>query len=327
MSADRDLAAAASGAGELPTGGAVGAGAARPAGGDVDPGPVTAVGGSPPAGAWDGRSALSGAGVVPRRPGGVATWLPEGRWAEPDEEHPAVEAEPPPRATRGRVSSERRRRGQRRVAAARLATRLAGWPRRVLAVALVLAAVAVALRPDPPPAAVGGAPPGVPVVVAGRDLAAGAVLTRPDLRTADLPSAAVPGGSAREPASLLGRTLAGPVRRGEVLTDARIVGPGLTAGLGSQDVAAVPVRLADAEAAALVRSGDRVDVLGAAVDADAATGSRDAVEVATAVRVLAVLRGDAADGVVVVLAATSAVARRLAGAASRYRLTVAVRPP
>ena len=93
---------------------------------------------------------------------------------------------------------------------------------------------------------------------------------RPDLRTAACP-AAVPGGSARQPA-VLGRVVAGPVRRGEALTDARLVGPGLTAGLDPQESAAVPVRLADAEAAALVRPGDRVDVLGTPVEPDAAGG-------------------------------------------------------
>ena len=229
---------------------------------------------------------------------------------------------------RDRVGGERRRRGQRGVAVPRVLARLAGWPGRALAVVLLLAAVGLALRPEPPTAAVAPAATGVPVVVAGRDLPAGAVLARPDLRTASLPTAVVPAGSPREPASLLGRTVAGPVRRGEVLTDARVVGPGLTAGLGPGEVAVVPVRLADARAAALVRAGDRVDVLGAPVEADGASGSRDAVEVAAGVRVLAVLHGDEdADGVVIVVAAAPGVARRLAGAASRHRLTVTVRPP
>lgn len=68
-------------------------------------------------------------------------------------------------------------------------------------------------------------------------------------------------------------------------------------------------------------------MLGAPVDADAA-GSKDAVEIAAGIRVLAVLRGkEDADGVVIVVAADPVVARRLAGSASRHRLTVAVRPP
>ena len=162
-----------------------------------------------------------------------------------------------------------------------------------------------------------------------RDLPAGTILAQADLRIVSLPARAVPAGAARQVPVLLGRTLAGPVRRGETVTDARLVGPGLTAGLGPQESSAVPVRVAEAEAAALVRPGDRVDVLGTPVDAaGVAGGATDAVEVATGVRVLAVLRGDeAADGVVLVVAAAPAAARRLAGAAARHRLTVTVRPP
>jgi Flp pilus assembly protein CpaB len=199
----------------------------------------------------------------------------------------------------------------------------------VLVAALLLAAVVVALRPDAPPTALGAQPAGVTVVVAARDLPAGAILGRGDLRTVSLPTGVVPAGAARVVSALLGRTIAGPVRRGETVTDARLVGPGLTAGLGPQESSAVPVRLADAEAAALVRPGDRVDVLGTPVDAaGVAGGATDAVGVATGVRVLAVLRGGkAADGVVLVVAATPAAARRLAGAAARHRLTVTVRPP
>jgi Flp pilus assembly protein CpaB len=199
----------------------------------------------------------------------------------------------------------------------------------VLAAALLLAAVVLALRPEAPSTALGAQPAGVTVVVTARDRPAGAILAKADLRTVSLPAGVVPAGAARQLPALLGRTLAGPVRRGETVTDARLVGPGLTAGLGPQESSAVPVRLAEAEAAALVRPGDRVDVLGTPVEAaGVAGGGTDAIEVATGVRVLAVLGGDeAADGVVLVIAAAPAAARRLAGAAARHRLTVTVRPP
>jgi Flp pilus assembly protein CpaB len=199
----------------------------------------------------------------------------------------------------------------------------------VLAAALLLAAVVVALRPDAPSTALGPQPAGVTVVVTSRDLPAGAILAKADLRIVSLPAGAVPAGAAHEVLALLGRTIAGPVRRGETVTDARLVGPGLTAGLGPQESSAVPVRVAEAAAAALVRPGDRIDVLGTPVDtAGVASGATDAVEVATGVRVLAVLRGDeVADGVVLLVAAAPAAARRLAGAAARHRLTVTVRPP
>jgi pilus assembly protein CpaB len=214
---------------------------------------------------------------------------------------------------------------RRRVRLAGVGSRVAGWPRRVVAAGLLLAAVLVGLRPDPPLAEPAPAGATVEVVVAGRDLAAGTELAAADLRTVSLPPAAVPAGATGRRAGLIGRRAAGAVRRGEVLTDARLVGPGLTAGLRPGEAAAVPVRVAEPEAAALVRPGDRVDVLGVPVLPDGAPTAGDAVEVAGGVRVLAVL-GRTADGVVLVVAAPAPVARRLAGAAAQ-RLTVTVRPP
>jgi pilus assembly protein CpaB len=262
--------------------------------------------------------------------GGLATWLPEGRWV------PAGSGTDPDPAAGHRPAGARRR-----IAAARTLSRLAGWPRRALAVGLLLTAVVLALAPDRsavgPPAV---APEGTPVVVAGRDLAAGSKVSARDVRVVAMPSALVPSGAARQPHAVVGRVVAGALRRGETVTDARLVGPGLTAGLDPREYAAVPVRLADPEAAALVRPGDRVDVLGATVEqggAEPLTASRpgtpggaaqDAAVVASGVRVLAVLRGrDAADGVLLVVAAPPSAARRLVGAAARQRLTVAVRPP
>jgi Flp pilus assembly protein CpaB len=222
-----------------------------------------------------------------------------------------------------------RRRGRRRVALARIAARAAGWPRRIAVVVLLLAAAVLALRPQ---ATGSPAAPGVAttaVVVAARDLAAGTELAAADVRTVPMPVGVVPAGASRRAAGLIGRIAAGPIRRGEPLTDARVVGPGLTAGLGTGESAVVPVRLADPDAAALVRAGDRVDVLGTPVapDGDQATAG-DTVAVASGVRVLAVLGSrDPADGVVLVVATTPETARSLAGAAVRHRLTVNVRPP
>jgi len=144
-----------------------------------------------------------------------------------------------------------------------------------------------------------------------------------------MPVPLVPAGAARRAAGLIGRTAAGAIRRGEALTDARVVGPGLAAGLGPGESAAVPVRVADPDSAALVRPGDRVDVLGTPVAPDGTQATAGGtVEVAAAVRVLAVLGSrDPGDGVVLVVAATAAAARSLAGAAVRHRLTVSLRPP
>ena len=263
--------------------------------------------------------------------GQVVTWLPDGRWVSADADANA-DADSAPADTGSEPAdpgAAARRRGQRRIALARASARLAGWPRRVLVGLLLLAAAVLALRPHPAAVTAAPTPPATDVVVAARDLAAGTVLAAADLRTVSLPVAVVPAGAAGKPAGLIGRLAAGAIRRGETVTDARVVGPGLTAGLKPGESGAVPVRLADPDSAALVRPGDRVDVLGTPVTPDGAQpAGGDAVDVATGVRVLAVLGGrDSADGVVLVVAATGPTARRLAGAAARQRLTVNVRPP
>ena len=127
--------------------------------------------------------------------------------------------------------------------------------RRLLAAGAAAAAVAIGLgvvAPSPPPTA--------PVVVAAADLPGGGVLSADDLRVRRFSPATVPSGATAAPARMLGRVLAAPVRAGEPVTDVRVVGPGLVGGLGPGMVAA-PVRIADADSVALVRVGDRVDVL------------------------------------------------------------------
>ncbi len=58
-----------------------------------------------------------------------------------------------------------------------------------------------------------------------------------------------------------GRILAAPLRRGEPVTDVRLVGPQLTQGLSG--LTATPVRLPDAGMVALLQVGDRIDLVAA----------------------------------------------------------------
>jgi Flp pilus assembly protein CpaB len=95
--------------------------------------------------------------------------------------------------------------------------------------------------------------------VVSRDLAAGHRLTGDDLREAHWPAASAPHGRG-DSTSWLGHRLASSVRAGDIVTDARVLGPGLLAGQPPGTVA-MPVRLADSAAALLVKAGDRVDVL------------------------------------------------------------------
>lgn len=196
--------------------------------------------------------------------------------------------------------------------------------RRVVAGVLAVAALALALRPAPPPAA--AAPATTPVVVAATDLPAGAQLTADDLGTAAWPPDVVPTGAAPDPEPLAGRVLAAPVRRGEPLTDARLVGPGLWSQVPSGEVAA-PVRLADLAVAALLRPGDRVDVL--------ATVDGAGTEVVASRALVLAVPGDVPDGPVpspggaglLVLAVPAEVAGGLATATTLGTLTVTLGPP
>ena len=192
--------------------------------------------------------------------------------------------------------------------------------RRGGAAVLAGTALVLALRPAPP---ADHGPPPVPVIVAATDLPAGTVLTAAHLAPARFPPDLVPDGVTGEVEPLLGRVLAGGVRGGEPLTDARLVGPGLTAGLPANQVAA-PVRLADVAVAALVRTGDRVDVL-----ATPPEGSRADV-VAEGALVVASSGtgrdGDPSAGLLLI-AVDDATATRLAAVATTSTLTVSLPSP
>jgi len=188
--------------------------------------------------------------------------------------------------------------------------------RVLLSSGLAAAAVAAGLSAVAP-----AAEPGVAVLTATRDLVAGVPLSPGDLVSTALPADVVPDGALVDASSAVGRVVAGPVRRGEPLTDVRLLGATLLA--GSDDVA-VPVRVAEPATAALVRAGDVVDVLSAAPD-----GGVAASVVATALAVLSVpaLEDDAGEGALLVLAADRPTAARLAAAAVTGRLSVVVGSP
>jgi len=127
------------------------------------------------------------------------------------------------------------------------------------------ALLALTVLAPPPPAT-------VPMTVAARDLPAGTRLGDADLRDVPAPAAVVPT-AALDRAGALGQVLLAPVSAGEPITTARLNGSGLLTGTPPGTVA-LPVRLADPGAAALLVPGDRVDLV-TAVGRDApATGAR-----------------------------------------------------
>ncbi|MEV4531574.1 RcpC/CpaB family pilus assembly protein [Streptosporangium sp. NPDC049304] len=161
----------------------------------------------------------------------------------------------------------------------------------------------------------------VTVLVAARDLSGG-VLRAADLIPAPLRPGTAPDGVLRPGTPFAGKVLTGPARRGEPLTDVRLLGPGLLAAHGRGTVA-TPVRVADPETARLLSPGDTVDVLAAT---SAWEGTAPATVVAEDVTVLAAPAGESERGALVVLATTPAQATELASAQAGGRLSITIGP-
>jgi len=139
--------------------------------------------------------------------------------------------------------------------------------RRALAAALVILAAVAAWRDDP-------RADHVDVVVAARDLAPGAALRADDVTIQSLAATTVPDGARTSVDEVTGKTLAGPARRGEALTDVRLLGPRLAEATAGPDARIVALPLADAALLDLVHPGDVVDVVAAPSTADTDTQAR-----------------------------------------------------
>jgi Flp pilus assembly protein CpaB len=101
------------------------------------------------------------------------------------------------------------------------------------------------------------------VVVAARDLRPGTALTSDDVYLEKRSATTVPDGSRADLSGVVGSTLASPTRRGEVLTDVRLLGSRLAESTAGPGARIVPLHLADSALIDLVRVGDVVDVLAA----------------------------------------------------------------
>jgi Flp pilus assembly protein CpaB len=164
------------------------------------------------------------------------------------------------------------------------------------------------------------------VVVAVRDLRPGVALSPDDVRLEKRLATTVPDGSRAELAAVVGSTLASPTRRGEVLTDVRLLGSRLAESTAGPGARIVPLHLADSALIDLVRVGDVVDVL-AAPTADAPAGTQAVTKVvatdAVVVLVSAKQKVQAADSDRVVLVALPArVANTVAGSALGQTVTL-----
>jgi Flp pilus assembly protein CpaB len=195
--------------------------------------------------------------------------------------------------------------------------------RRVAAGGLVVLAGLAALRSNP-------AGDYAEVVVADRDLRPGAALTLADVRLEKRLASTIPDGALVDVGAVAGSTLAGPTRRGEVITDVRLLGSRLAeaaiaskAGPGAR---IVPLRLADSALIDLVRVGDVVDVLAAPATGAAETPQAAPKVVATDAVVVLVsakpkIQGTDGDRVVLV-ALPARVANTVAGSALGQAVTL-----
>ncbi|HJQ43913.1 MAG TPA: SAF domain-containing protein [Jatrophihabitantaceae bacterium] len=171
---------------------------------------------------------------------------------------------------------------------------------------------------------------GTRTVVAARDLPAGHVLTRVDLRIARLPTALRPATARGDPAAWVRRRLAGPIHAREVITATRLVSSDLAAGLRGGLVAAA-IELDDPRAVDLVRAGNRVDVL----EAPRAPDVLDATPVATSrvttaardVQVLAVLPARDGGPAELIVAIEPAAVLRITRDRTNHVFTAVVVPP
>jgi Flp pilus assembly protein CpaB len=189
--------------------------------------------------------------------------------------------------------------------------------RRLVAGALVILAAVIALRSDPDGDR-------TEIVVAARDLASGVELTADDVRLENRTAATVPEGAQSDIDAVVGATLAGPARRGEVLTDVRVLGPRLAESVAGPDARIVPLPLADSALLDLVRPGDVVDVLAAGVEGSS-TDARPQLVATNAVVVVVSEKpkgaGGGSDRVVLVAVAAHA-ANDVAAAALLQRVTL-----
>jgi Flp pilus assembly protein CpaB len=209
-----------------------------------------------------------------------------------------------------------------------LPTRISQWlrpdwsrtllARRIAAAGLVVLAGVAALRPN----ADGER---TQVVVATHDLSPGAALTADDLRVEKRLVPTIPDGAQSDLDTVVGSTLAGPARRGEVLTDVRLLGRRLAESAAGPDARIVPVHPMDSALTDLVRPGDVVDVVAASETSNPSNPKAPSVIATGAIVVLVSAKQKAQAATndrVVLVALPAASANAVAGAALTQTVTL-----
>lgn len=179
-----------------------------------------------------------------------------------------------------------------------------------------------------------------PTLVVARALPSGHTLAADDLTVAQWPSG-FSVAAYTSPDEVIGKLTMGPIEAGEPVTKSRLVDVNLLASAGSleADSVAAPVRLADAEQTALVRPGDRVDIIAArAIERDEQSAeviAADAIVLTVPAREQggvggSLLAGGGAGGLdskdMIVVAVSAVAATDIAAASTRSQLSIVLKP-
>lgn len=192
--------------------------------------------------------------------------------------------------------------------------RAVSWHRRKLAVLAALFAVLTGLA-----AAAPDGPPTLSVVRTRSQLSGGISVAAGDVEMARVAVGDVPQGALTDLAEVVGQTLAAPAADGQIITALAFASARSAITRGR---VLAPLRLADADLAALVRPGDQVDVIAADAQADQADVVARAVRIVTVPQARDPADGGDPEGTLVLVDVDPDTARVLARAAVSATLTV-----
>ena len=162
-------------------------------------------------------------------------------------------------------------------------------------------------------------PPTTRVVRTATELPGGTRLSTADLRVDEVVAADVPESAVADPAVLVGRTLAAPAAKGQILTELAVTSARNAIAPGR---VLAPLRLADADVVTLLRAGDVVDVLAADAQSEQAYVAGREVRVVTVPQPPDSDAGADPAGALVLVDVDQETARVLARAAVAASLTV-----
>jgi SAF domain-containing protein len=192
--------------------------------------------------------------------------------------------------------------------------RAASWHRRKLAVVAAIAAVLTGIS-----AAAPAGPAMITAVKARTQLAGGTVVSASDISVERVAATDVPEGVVTDPDDLVGKTLAAPVAKNQMMT---LLATTTARGVASPGQVIAPLRLADSAQAALLQPGDVVDIVAADSAAEQAAVIAASARVVTVPEVPDDRAGPAPEGALVLVDVDAQTATALAQAAATGALSI-----